>query len=202
MPRMTSAQEDGGRFATGEPSAGPEIVAAIVRLHAEAERWLAAIPPAEFAASQRQSGVQGEKWSPANHVRHLAKSTFPLAQALALPKFVIGWRFGRGPEVSRDFLTVRDDYRRTLRETGATAGRFTPTPVALPDDLAAWQIRVLASWRASIVALTGRIPRWNERALDRYRVPHPILGKMTVREILFFSLYHYQHHLEQIAARR
>jgi len=199
---MTRMESGSGRFATGEPSTGAEIAAAIVRFHAEAERYLMAIPAAEFAAAQSEAGAQGGKWSPADHVRHLAKSTFPLAQALALPKFLIGWRFGRGAETSRDFLTVRDDYRRTLRETGATAGRFSPSPRPLPDDLVAWQREVLASWSASIAALAARIPRWSERALDRYRVPHPILGKMTVREILFFSLYHYQHHLEQIAARR
>lgn len=189
-------------FETGEPGSGAEIAAAIARFHAEAEPWLAAIPAAEFAAAQAERGAPGEKWSPADHVRHLANSTFPLAQALGLPKFLIGWRFGRGSGESRDFPAVRDAYQRKLRETGATAGRFAPTPRSLPEDLTAWQREVLASWRTSIAALTARIPRWSEGALDRYRVPHPILGKITVREILFFTLYHYQHHIAQVAARR
>ena len=183
-------------FATGEPHSGVEIVAAMTRLHAESERFLAAIPAAEFAAPQ------GEKWSPADHVRHLAKSTFPLVGALGLPRLLIGLRFGRGADDSRPFAALRDAYRARLRETGATAGRFAPSPRPLPDDLEVWQGEVLASWRSAVSALTGKIPVWSEAALDRYRLPHPLLGKLTVREMLFFTVYHNAHHLEQVAGRR
>lgn len=41
---------------------------------------------------------------------------------------------------------------------------------------------------------------WSERDLDRIRMPHPILGMLTTREMLFFTLYHNRHHVE--AARR
>lgn len=184
------------RFATGEPFSGTEIVAAMARLHAESERYLAAIPAAEFAAPQ------GEKWSPADHVRHLAKSTFPLVPALGLPKLLLGLRFGRAREASRRLPVLRDAYRTRLTETGATAGRFAPSPRPAPADPAAWQREVLASWAGAAGALNARIPGWSEAALDRYRLPHPLLGKLTVREMLFFTLYHNAHHLELVAGRR
>ena len=183
-------------FSTGEPVTGAEIAAAMVRLHEESERYLAAISPAEFAAPQ------GEKWSPADHVRHLAKSTFPLVPALGLPKLLLGLRFGRARSDSRRFVALRDDYRKLLWATGATAGRFAPSTRPLPDDLEAWQREVLGSWRGAVSALAARIPGWSERALDRYRLPHPLLGKLTVREMLFFTLYHNAHHLDQVAGRR
>lgn len=183
-------------FATGEPSSGAEIVAAMVRLHAESERYLAGIPAAEFAVPQ------GEKWSPADHLRHLAKSTRPLAPALGLPKFLLGLRFGRARKASRRFPVLRDDYRKLLWVTGATAGRFAPSPVAPPADLEAWRGELLGSWRGAVSDLAAKIPRWREAALDRYLLPHPLLGKLTVREMLFFTLYHNAHHLEQVAARR
>lgn len=186
-------------FDTGEPSSGPEIGAAMTRLHAESEAYLAAIPAAEFAAPQ------GEKWSPADHVRHLARSTFPLTGALGLPKLLLGLRFGRATTTSRRFAELRELYRTTLRETGATAGRFAPSPQAAPPDAAAaaaFQQEVLARWRGAVTELARRVPAWSEAALDRYRLPHPLLGKRTVREMLFFTVYHNAHHLAQVAARR
>ncbi|MBP7589599.1 MAG: DinB family protein [Thermoanaerobaculia bacterium] len=183
-------------FATGEPFSAAEIVAAMTRLHAESETYLAAIPAAEFAAPQ------GEKWSPADHVRHLAKSTYPLVGALGLPKLLLGLRFGRSRTGSRSLLEIREIYRATLRETGATAGRFAPSAQAAPADPAAWQQEVLAKWRGAVSGLALRIPRWSEPALDRYRLPHPLLGQLTVREMLLFTVYHNVHHLEQVAGRR
>lgn len=186
-------------FATGEPHSAAEIVAAMTRLHRESQDYLAAIPATEFATPQ------GEKWSPAEHVRHLAKSSYPLVGALGLPKIVLGLRFGRAGTPSRSLAVLRDDYRRLLRETGATAGRFAPTPQAAPADAAsaaARQQEVLGRWRAAVSGLALRIPRWSEAALDRYRLPHPLLGKLTVREMLFFTVYHNAHHLAQIAERR
>ncbi|MEO8501391.1 MAG: hypothetical protein ABI565_10790 [Vicinamibacteria bacterium] len=31
-------------------------------------------------------------------------------------------------------------------------------------------------------------------ALDSTRLPHPILGRLSVREMAFFTLYHLRHH--------
>ena len=37
--------------------------------------------------------------------------------------------------------------------------------------------------------------RWPEPSLDRYQLLHPLLGRLTVREMLEFSVYHHAHHL-------
>ncbi|MEO7795805.1 MAG: DinB family protein [Thermoanaerobaculia bacterium] len=183
-------------FATGEPFSGEEISAAMVRLHAVSERYLAAVPAEEFVQAQ------GEKWSPADHVRHLTKSTRPLVPALGLPKLLLGLRFGRASRESRRFSVLRGDYRRLLLLPGAGAGRFAPSARPLPADLDVWQREVLSSWRCAVSGLALKIPGWTESALDRYLLPHPLLGKLTVREMLFFTIYHNAHHLDQVAARR
>ena len=106
----------------------------MTRLHAESERYLAAIPAPEFAAPQR------EKWSPADHVRHLAKSTYPLVGALGLPKLVLGLRVGRSQAESRTFPVLREAYR-TLpprdRRDGRAASRprrSAPPPIPRPGS--------------------------------------------------------------------
>ena len=39
-----------------------------------------------------------------------------------------------------------------------------------------------------------RIDSFSEKDLDNYILPHPLLGKLTIREMLFFTIYHVQHH--------
>jgi hypothetical protein len=181
-------------FDTGEPYTGREIAANLRRLHEESERFLAALPPGAFVAPQ------GEKWSPADHTRHLAKSTYPLVRALGFPRLLIRVRFGRHVGASRSFTALREDYRERLR-AGGTAGKFAPAPKALPDDPEAYRLEVLASWRNAVTSLRTEIERWPEPTLDRYRLPHPLLGRLTVREMLFFTLYHNAHHLNLVASR-
>ena len=183
-------------FEPADPFSGSEIAAALRSQHAACERYLQAIAPPEFVLPQ------GEKWSPADHVRHLAKSTFPLAKALGLPKLLIGLRFGRSKSESQRYLELRNAYRKRLTESGATAGRFAPSQKPVPADAAAWQREILASWGGAVAALNAKAVGWSEPALDRYRLPHPLLGLLTVREMLFFTLYHNAHHLGLVAGRR
>ena len=185
------------RFDTGSPTTAAEILRELRRVHAESEAWLRAMPAAEFIKAQ------GEKWSPADHARHLTKSVRPLGMALALPRFILWLRFGRTSHGSRSFLAMRETYRARLA-AGATAGRFTPSAQPLPRDAdaEAYRADVLAAWNAANEQMQSRIGAWDEIALDRYRLPHPVLGTLTVREMLFFTLYHNAHHLNLIASRK
>jgi hypothetical protein len=38
--------------------------------------------------------------------------------------------------------------------------------------------------------LGDALGNWSERTLDRTRMPHPILGRITAREMVFFMIYH------------
>jgi uncharacterized damage-inducible protein DinB len=38
------------------------------------------------------------------------------------------------------------------------------------------------------------IDAWEEDQLDEAQLPHPIIGKITVREMLFFTIHHNLRH--------
>lgn len=143
----------------------------------------------------------GEAWSPADNVRHLIKSSRPVARALRVPKLLllvpgagVSWRG------SRSYAEVRETYRRALA-AGVQAGRFAPRPEPAPADPEAAR-RALMEQRETVAAeLHGAIEGWSERALDRFRMPHPALGQLTVREMLYFTLYHNLHHVQNVAGR-
>jgi len=49
-----------------------------------------------------------------------------------------------------------------------------------------------------VQALARRIDRFSETQLDQLILPHPLLGKLTLREMLYFTIYHVQHHQKQL----
>jgi len=61
---------------------------------------------------------------------------------------------------------------------------------------------VLQRWQKVAAGLDAVLERWDDKRLDRYQLPHPVLGKLTVREMLFFTLYHNKHHASRVFERR
>jgi hypothetical protein len=142
----------------------------------------------------------GEAWSPAENVRHLTKAIRPVAQALAIPRIVLGLRFGWPRRASVTFDELRTRYDNALA-AGGTAGPFAPSPQSEPD-LKAWRARIMDDHRAVQEQLATAVSRWPDAKLDRYQLPHPLLGKLTVREMLFFTIYHQEHHRDVVERRR
>ena len=181
------------------PIRGPEwkdeLVASFETLARTDAQFWGGLDPEVFVAPI------GTAWSPADNVRHLSKSTKPVARALRLPKIVPALLFGRASARSRSYAEVVQAYRAVLAG-GGTAGRFAPSGPPEFTDAAVYQRESVARWSAEVTRLAGAIEGWSESALDTYRLPHPLLGKLTVREMLMFTLYHNQHHLYVVARRR
>lgn len=182
-------------FAIDPVQTRSDILTSLQRLHRESQEYISTLTESEFFTPQ------GEKWSPAEQVRHLTKSVRPLAKALRLPRLVLAFMFDRKGKTSRSFSEIEMLYRSKLK-TGVTAGRFTPSPQPAPDDPRARRTEIVQHWRETHRALEQAIQTWPEAVLDRYRLPHPILGKLTIREMLFFTLYHNAHHVRQVYERR
>jgi len=181
-------------FDPGEPQSGPELRTAMRRLVAEGREYLDALPLDTFFAPQ------GDRWSPAEHIRHLRKSTAPVARALRVPAWLLRLRFGRGAGTSRGFRTLRETYRSALAG-GGQAGRFAPSPESAPADPPARRAAIVGAWDEAALAVDAATARWSESSLDRTGLPHPLLGLLTVREMLAFTVFHTSHHLNLIASR-
>ncbi|RZL03090.1 MAG: DinB family protein [Pedobacter sp.] len=42
--------------------------------------------------------------------------------------------------------------------------------------------------------LMDAVKNWSTDELDEYCIPHPVLGKLTVREMIYFTSIHTEHH--------
>lgn len=178
-----------------DPFTREELLVALAEVRdAGREFWLGFDAPEFFAP-------MGDAWSPADNVRHLLKSNRPVARALRLPKLLLLLRFGMTNGRSRRYAEIVSTYRQALAG-GVTAGRFAPRPLAPEERTGAARDRFVGELATSLDELAGAARRWSERALDRLRLPHPALGPLTVREMLFFTAYHNTHHVAGVAARR
>lgn len=175
-------------------SSGSAVSLALQALHRESVAYWDALDAVTFFAPI------GSAWSPADNVRHLTKSMRAVTQGMRLPRLVLLLAFGRATAPSRSYTAVRDIYRARLA-LGATAGRFTPRPQAQPVDPDVARVRTMASHAAAVEGLCEAIAAWPEGALDSRRLPHPLLGRLTVREMLYFTLYHNRHHLDNVQRR-
>src|SRR5262249_54105942 len=100
---------------------------------------------------------------------------------------------------SRTYAEVRDHAAAavagTPKPTLLEMGRKVVIPEgALREDLISAFDRTSAEFRGAAAA-------WNEDAMDRHALRHPLLGEMTVREMLFFFVVHERHHLRLVQKR-
>lgn len=135
-------------------------------------------------------------WSPAENLVHLIQSVSPVVRALNLPKAALRLRFGKAKHESRTLAEVRHIYVNKALAGGAVAGgSFLPE---VREESVEERARMLVKWQEKGVALVEAVGKWDEKELDELVLPHPLLGDMTVREILFFTLYHNMHHVRDV----
>jgi hypothetical protein len=132
------------------------------------------------------------KWTPAQHFDHISRSINPLGILFKLPKWLVRFRFGMSNRDSRDYDAVAEKYRARLKAGGRAAGRF------LPDQKPFEKTRLVQKGERAVEKLSRSFSRWSEREMDVFIIPHPLLGKLTVREMLYFTIYHIEHHRKLI----
>ena len=130
-----------------------------------------------------------KKWSTGQQLSHLTRSIKPLVMILSKPKFVMKLVFGTSNRETRNYITVVEKYKAKLDIGGVSTRQFSPKPVLLEDKK-----RLIANYTAYSEKLERLVSRYSENDLDKYILPHPLLGKLTLREMMFFTIYHTQHH--------
>jgi len=132
------------------------------------------------------------KWTAGQQLDHIYRSVSAVTLGLTLPKFVIRLYVGKANRPSKDYDALVAKYKLKLQAGGKAGGRFIPKPVT-PEN----KTRLNEKLLRSVDSLCKKIDKYDEKQLDFYILPHPLLGKLTVREMLYFTIYHVQHHQQQ-----
>jgi hypothetical protein len=178
-----------------DPYDGPSLIEALSSAEASVADFFDSLTPAE--ASLRM----GDAWTPAEHVSHLNTSVSAVARGFGISRWILRLRFGVNRGSSRTFTALRDDYRALLANGGGARGAYVPKREDLTEPEATTrQTELLARWQRVNKRLRLALRSWTEQDLDRIQLPHPLLGKITAREMVFFTIYHAEHHV--VAAKR
>lgn len=139
-----------------------------------------------------------EKWMAGQHALHLLKAASGYNKALAINKFLLRYKFGINNRVERSYHETRSRYKEKLKLASPSflkQNDFSPAEVNIKDK--AIILEKLAQKSKSIQL---RLSKWPEKKLTKLLMPHPAMGKMTVRELGCFIAFHNDHHLDILKA--
>ncbi len=130
-----------------------------------------------------------EKWSAGQQLDHILRALKPLNTLLILPPFLLKFIFGKANRPSRSYRELVAKYTTKLTAGGRATGRFVPEKIN-----ASHRAELLRKVERGSARLSQRIAAYSETEMDKVILPHPLLGKVTLREMMYFTIYHVEHH--------
>lgn len=162
-----------------------EVVDIVLEKHQTLFDWLNNHPDEQWV-----TGPEG-KWNTGEHIVHLIQSETALNKALMLPKFYLKYKFGTNNRENRSYDQIVKKYQDKLAANpGVVAGISKKMPPITLSNKSTY----VAELKKQKQKLVKRFQKWNEKDLDIYLLPHPLLGRMTIREIIIWTAYHTEHH--------
>jgi DinB superfamily len=128
-----------------------------------------------------------ERWSPAHHLGHLTLTYSRLATGFRAKE-----RLADYTQTPKSYEDIRDTYLTKLQTTPPVVLANNPFAIKLDGSS---KDAMIAAFAGGSQELREATTSWSETDLDTKGMKHPLLGLMSAREILFFTLYHDQHHL-------
>lgn len=136
---------------------------------------------------------KNNKWSIAENCKHLSLSVKPLNMAFSLPNFALLF-FGKLNRPGRNYEEMVLEYHQKLAEGAVATPQFIPKEISVEntkDDL-------IQEFKKINDLFLIKVESFEEEDLDKYLIPHPVLGKLTIREMLYFTICHTLHHHKAI----
>jgi hypothetical protein len=162
-----------------------EIIKLLKENHESFSAFINGLTKEEFLFTAQQ------KWTAGQQLQHIYLSVRPVALALHLPKILIRIIFGKANRPGRTYDELVKRYLLKLENGGRATAAFIPKAVAFDQ-----REKISEQLNGKINALCSGIKKFTEQELDTMILPHPLLGKLTIREMLYFTIYHVEHHQE------
>lgn len=166
-----------------------EIIDLLEKNHKELFLWL------DSNGFKQWTYAPKGKWTTGQQIKHLVRSLELLNQALKIPKFILKWKFGLSNRPVRDYEHVIIRYQERLLQS---KGLDLPVSRNMPIPESKEYKLLLKKLEKHKLALIKKISSWTEKELESYILPHPLMGKMPVKEISMWTAYHTQHHTQQL----
>lgn len=132
-----------------------------------------------------------QKWTAGQQLAHIYLSIKPVTLILSFPTLFIRLVFGKANRPTRSYEDLVKRYLSKLENGGRATSRFVPKMIAFNQ-----KEKCCRALTKNTKVLCSKIEQFTEKDLDTLILPHPLLGKLTIREMLYFTVYHVSHHHE------
>ena len=149
--------------------------------------YISDLPEKEFLRQKNN------KWSAGEQLNHIYLSVKPVSLVLSSPKFIMKGVLGKSKKKSLTYDELVVKYQTSLNNGAKATKKYIPK---LPDFNQ--KEKIISALHKEIRIICTKIKKYNEEELDTILLPHPIIGKLTLRELLYFTIYHVQHHLKSL----
>lgn len=167
-----------------------EIVTGLIESFGAMSDYIRTLDQSQF------ENAQPSKWSAGQQVQHLIKSVRPINWVLYLPVWIIKPVFGKMNRAPRDYDALLKKYHDKLSLGGTASSPFVPS--AIPFEQ---KEKLVLEFNSQLQTLCKHLNKMSDKTLDSLILPHPLLGKLCLREMMYFTIFHTLHHLKSIKER-
>ena len=162
-----------------------EIIDDLIQKHQKLYDWLDNQPEKDWIKGPEN------KWNTGEHIVHLIQSEKTLNKALWIPKFYLKYKFKVNNRENRTYNQIVNKY---LSKLEANKNLISNISKKMPEMKISNKKHFISKLDNEKIKLIKKIKKWNENDLDTYLLPHPLLGRMTIREIIMWTSYHTEQH--------
>ncbi len=132
------------------------------------------------------------KWTIAGHLYHLIKSTKSVSKGMLMPKMGLQTMFGKNNRAERSYQGMVEKYEAALRNSNIQA----PSKFAAEAGRTFERSALIKRFEEELSDFIQALDHWTEAEMSVYVMPHPAIGKCTIREFVYFTILHTHHHLD------
>ncbi len=162
-----------------------EVIDALENEHQKLFDWLEKQPDEAW-----EKGPEG-KWTTGQHILHLVNAIKKVNHAMSFPKFILKGKFGVSNRTVRSYKAVVERYQEKLVQYQDRAKTYN-TGMKIPSLKE--KKRLLHLLTVQNKKLQYKTNKWKDIHLDTLLLPHPLLGKMPIREVVMWTAHHTAHH--------
>lgn len=133
-------------------------------------------------------------WSPAQNISHIADITHLAVLLFRMPRFFL-LPFGRR-KTQKNFSTLLREYIGA--EKPIFIGPLAPSSIPVPENAPETVQKLTARFRNMFQDLKNVLKEIPEEDFDRYSMPHPSLGMLSFREMVYVVIIHIIHHTYKV----
>ena len=133
------------------------------------------------------------KWSAGQHTVHLINSIKPLILALSTPKFILKLLYGKLKRTQLDYNALASNYRENLILKDKLAKKIGANTKTTTLNEKVEMLNTLDELKNKLIQ---KLNKWSKEDLENICLPHPLLGKLSVIEVLAWTAYHTEYHAD------